>query len=72
VNGALVDSDIGAGELNNHGLSAVGGQNGWARYHTGAVQGAVNFFGGVIDEIAMYPTALSGAAIAAHYTAGIS
>jgi len=72
VNGALVDSDNGIGSLNSHALSAVGAQRSWARYVDGGTKGADNFFGGTIDEIASYPTALNAGTIATHYTAGIS
>ena len=72
VNGSLAESANGIGELHNHGLTSVGSQRAWARFHTGAVQGDINFFDGTLDEIAIYPTALSAVDIAAHYTAGIS
>lgn len=70
VNGALVDSDTGIGQLYSHGRSAIGSQWDWARYHDGARFGDQYFFAGTLDEIAVYPGALSAAAIADHYTAG--
>ena len=72
VNGALADSATGVGDLYNHGLSAIGGQRGWARYHTGAQNGDMNYFSGRIDEVAMYPSALTATQVAAHYAAGTS
>ncbi len=72
LNGALADSATGAGELNNHGLAALGSQRGWSRYHTGGQQGQVNFFNGTLDEVAVYATALSGGTVATHYAVGTS
>ena len=70
LNGALAASDTGAGDLYNHGQSAIGAQRSWARYHTGGVNGALNYFDGTIDEIAVYNSILNGTAIAAHYAVG--
>ncbi|MCP3999122.1 MAG: LamG domain-containing protein, partial [bacterium] len=70
VNGALADSGSGVGDLYNHSLSAIGAQRNWARYHTGAVQGDLNFFDGTLDEIAVYNSVLSSGTVAAHYAAG--
>ena len=72
LNGELVDSAGGVGELHNHGLSAIGGQRGWARYHTGAQKGDRNYFAGRIDEVAVYADALDAATIADHFAVGSS
>ena len=72
LNGVLVDSAGGVGELNNHGKSAIGGQRGWARYHTGAQKGDRNYFAGRIDEVAVYADALDAGTIADHYEVGSS
>ncbi|MCP3976661.1 MAG: hypothetical protein GY720_19415 [bacterium] len=72
VNGGLAASDIGVGDLHNHGLSAIGAQRDWARFHTGAQNGDLNYFEGTIDEVAVYGTALDATTVAVHYAAGIS
>jgi hypothetical protein len=70
LNGSGVASSGGIGGLYRHGRAAIGGQAQWAHFHTGAQNNVANYFAGTLDEIAIYPTALGSAAIAAHYAAG--
>ena len=70
VNGALAAAAGGLGDLHSHGRSAIGSQWHWARYHDGAQEGDINHFAGVIDEVALYPHALSSSQVAAHYISG--
>jgi PKD repeat protein len=61
VNGAAVATATASGVLNTStGMLAIG--------RTGAV--SVDYFKGSIDEVAVYPTALSAATIAEHYRVG--
>jgi hypothetical protein len=61
VNGAAVATTTASGPLNTStGMLAIG--------RTGAV--SVDYFKGAIDEVAVYPTALSAATIAEHYRVG--
>ncbi|MCP3973399.1 MAG: hypothetical protein GY720_02770, partial [bacterium] len=72
VNGALADSDSGGiGQLYPHGRSAIASQWDWARYHDGARFGDQYYFSGTLDEIAVYPSALSSGDISTHYLAGL-
>jgi len=62
VDGQLVDSrsDITAGQPYN-GYWRIGGDSSWA---------GANYFAGDIDEVAIYPTALSPSTVAEHYSMG--
>ena len=73
LNGTLADSGSGVGQIFNHGGdAAIGAMNDTARFHDGGKGGGDNwFFDGVIDEVALYSGALSGPAIANHYTIGL-
>ena len=63
VNGAAVATTTVAGIVNTStGILAIG--------RTGA--SSSDYFNGQIDEVAVYPTALSAARIAAHHTAGVT
>ena len=61
VNGTLAASAAVTGTTNtNTGILAIG--------RTGA--SATDYFNGAIDEVALYPTALSASRVAAHFAAG--
>ncbi len=60
VNGALVASSA------RHGAVSTSG----AGFHVGSWDGSSQFFHGTIDEVAVYPRALSAAHVANHYRAG--
>ena len=63
VNGAAVATTTVSGIVNTStGILAIG--------RTGA--SSSDYFNGQIDEVAVYPTALSAARIAAHHTAGVT
>ncbi|MFC2177428.1 LamG-like jellyroll fold domain-containing protein, partial [Actinomycetota bacterium] len=71
VNGASVGSQSGAGTLNNHTAdTGIGAMNDSTNFHDGKVGGEGFYFDGVIDEVAIYNSALSAGAIAAHFEAG--
>jgi hypothetical protein len=59
VNGALVATQTAATALADGGLNLV----------IGCDEGPIRFFAGVIDEVAVYNTALSAARVLAHYNA---
>jgi len=73
VNGSLADSSGGLGLLFGHGGDVgIGAMNDSALFHDkGDGGGNKHFFDGVIDEVALYPTALSAATIANHHTVGL-
>ncbi len=62
VDGALVGTNPAVGAQNFSGYWRVGGDRTW----TGATS---NYLAASIDEVAVYPTALSAARVAAHYRA---
>ena len=64
VDGQLADSrsDVTAGQPYD-GYWRIGGDSSWA---------GANYFAGDIDDVAIYPAALSGATVAEHYTMGTS
>jgi hypothetical protein len=72
VNGALAASAGGLGLLYAHGgAAAIGAMNGGTLFHDqGDGGGNKHFFDGVIDEVAIYNTALSSAAILSHHALG--
>ncbi|MCP3976353.1 MAG: hypothetical protein GY720_17855 [bacterium] len=70
LDGSPAASAGGIGELHNHSRAAIAAQRDWARFHTGAVLGDINNFAGTLDEIAVYPSALSPATVANHYALG--
>lgn len=60
-----------AGDLGLHGGDmAIGAMNEHTRTHAGSNLGNGLHFGGTIDEVALYNTALSGSQVAAHYDVG--
>jgi hypothetical protein len=62
LNGTAVATSTASGPLNtSSGILAIG--------RTGSV--SVDYFKGGIDEVAVYPTALSAAAIAEHHRVGV-
>jgi len=69
VNGELVDSDSGVGRWFIHTADiGIGAMNDGTRLHTGGRHSGDQLeFSGVIDEFAIYPTALNGAQIRSHY-----
>ena len=73
LNGSLAASATGVGRIASHGGdAAIGGMNDSARFHDGGKAGGNNWhFEGVIDEVALYPAALSAATVSGHYTAGL-
>jgi hypothetical protein len=64
VNGVLDNSQAASGALGN-------AARGWAVGAVNATDSA-NWYNGLVDEAAVYPTALSGARIAAHYAAAFA
>jgi hypothetical protein len=72
LNGSLAASANGLGRLFGHGGDVgIGAMNVSARFHDGSQYGGPSFFfNGVIDEVAIYPTALSASVVANHHTVG--
>ncbi len=73
VNGSLVDTATGVGKLYAHSAKVgIAGMNDDVRFHDGHFTdpGTGFYFDGTIDEVAIYGTALSGAAISNHTTIG--
>jgi hypothetical protein len=71
VNGGLADTTNGLGRWFAHGGDiGVGAMNFSTRFHANGQQGGnIRAFDGVLDEVAVYGTALSAARIGAHYAA---
>ncbi len=71
MNGVRVRTKAGVGAIFDHvGAIGVGARNGAVRYHdTAASNGTGAYLEGVIDEIAIYNTALTPAQVQAHYSA---
>ncbi|NND01617.1 MAG: hypothetical protein HKN91_02420 [Acidimicrobiia bacterium] len=71
VNGGLADTATGLGRWFAHGGDiGVGAMNFSTRFHANGQQGGnIRAFDGVLDEVAVYGTALSAARIGAHYAA---
>ena len=71
LNGVLVDTDIGIGNIFAHSSrSAVGGVAQKTRFHDGASDPAGYYFDGKIDEVVIYNKALSTASILQRYLVG--
>jgi hypothetical protein len=71
VDGVEVGRVTGIGLLYPHGSQgSVGSSFQDVRFHTGVAGGSGFFFEGVIDEVAVYGSALSAARVAAHHAAG--
>lgn len=71
VDGVEVGRVTGIGLLYPHGsLGSIGSAFQDVRFHTGTSAGAGFFYDGLIDEVAVYSTALSATRVAAHFAAG--
>ncbi len=71
LDGVEVGRVSGVGLLYAHGSDgSIGSAFNAVRFHTGAVNGNGFFFGGVIDEVAIYRRALDAATVATHHQAG--
>lgn len=68
VNGAPVATTTGVGPLHAHsGAIGIGAMNSGAYFAGGSGSGNGNYFDGVIDEVALYPTALSDRRVQRHW-----
>jgi fibronectin type 3 domain-containing protein len=72
LDGAMVGTVFGVRDLHRHRANiGIGGLNQQTYFHDGLERGnAGHPFGGVIDEVALYPTPLSATQIATHWWAG--
>ena len=73
INGALIDTATGIGKLYKHSaLVGVAGMSDDVRFHDGQVTnpGTGFYFGGTIDEVAVYNVALTGTQISDHTAIG--
>ena len=67
LNGGLFEEKTGVGQLFNHGANvAIGRKNGDTYYDTGSSGGSGDYFGGLIDEVALFNTALAEDLISVH------
>jgi hypothetical protein len=73
IDGASATSTTGIGRLFNHSRDVgVGAMNDATVFHDSQSSGNGFSFGGVIDEVAAYPTPLGSAEVANHYLIGTS
>lgn len=71
LNGVNVGNKTGVGNLYSHSNDAgIAKVNDNVVFHNGSWTGDGRWFGGVIDEVALYNDVLSASTIAAHYTIG--
>ena len=74
LNGSSFGARVGVGRLFKHGANiGIGGLSQQTRFHDGRdVAKTGYFFAGTIDEVALYPTALSQKQVVFHWSAGTS